>query len=113
MTTATKIPQNTSTDGRHGEVVISQQIRSTVSHGDPGDIVTFGERRSETAAFLTFHQSFCDSISMVNLFLELILGSDYKLNKVLGIRLFFLYLIPTHCLKYFILTEKSDSVFIL
>lgn len=56
-------PQNASscTDGRRGAVVISHPIRSAVSHNDPWDIVTFGERHSRTAAFLTFHQSLCDS----------------------------------------------------
>lgn len=47
----------------HGEVAISHQIRSAVSHVDPWDILTFSELHNVTAAFLTFHKRSDDFMS--------------------------------------------------
>lgn len=91
----------TSTNGRRGEEVISHQIRSTASHNDPWDIVTFDERHSVTAAFSTFHQSSGDFVSqeaqrypvmdLWNLLQELISGSGYKWNEEHDQDLFFFF----------------------
>lgn len=71
--------------------------------------MTFGERHGITAAFLTFHQSLYDSISVVNLFQELILDSGYKWNKYMIRFFFFFFLMAADCVEYLILTNKSGK----